>query len=274
MKLKRIVIIPVIFLFILLPGSVSAQKLADTTQPKYETTKLVIERLKRQRTLQIYLPKSYSTSSKKYPVIYIQDGQDAFIKDALDADKWYADSLVNLMPEERQCILVAIYAGFGGSHINEYNPYLGNSDGAIYASYLAKVVKPYIDANYRTKTDAKYTAIVGSSTGGIITTYAAAKYSDVFGIAGIFSPAYKLAPAIFDDMTKQAINSRSGFFLAYGDAEDNEADEVNRMSTVLRHKKLSSKNIPAPLVIKGAKAGQKQWRVDFEAFYNWFINRL
>ncbi|TSJ40570.1 alpha/beta hydrolase [Mucilaginibacter corticis] len=272
MKLKWI--LSLIFLLVLGQGKVSAQKLVDTAQAKYETSKLVIERLKRQRTLQIYLPKGYSTSSKRYPVIYIQDGQDAYIKDALDGDKWYADSLVNLMAEERQCILVAVYAGSGSTRTNEYNPYLGNSDGAIYASYLAKVVKPYIDANYHTKDDAKYTAIVGSAAGGIIATYTTAKYSDVFGVAGIFSPAYKESPGIFDDMTKQAINSKSRFFLAYGDVEDNEAADVNRMSNILRHKKMSSKNTPTPLVIKSAKADQKQWRTDFEAFYNWFIDKL
>jgi predicted esterase len=50
-------------------------------------------------------------------------------------------------------------------------------------------LKPYIDANYRTKTDASNTALFGSSMGGLISLYGVAAYPSTFGKAGIFSPS-------------------------------------------------------------------------------------
>jgi predicted alpha/beta superfamily hydrolase len=244
---------------------------ADT--PRYDIVKLEIKRLKRQRTIRIYLPPGYSSSHKKFPVIYMQDGQTAFIKGAYNNESWYADSLVNLMPPDRRAIIVAIQSGISSARMQEYNPYTGTSDAAIYAAYVAKDVKTYIDTTYRTLKDAKHTAVAGSAMGGIISTYIAAKYSDIFGVAGIFSPAYWYAQAIYDDMNRQAINPRSKFFFAYGDAEHNEHEYVNRMLAILQ-KKMSRKNTPAPTVIKGGKNDEKQWRVDFEVFYRWFANQF
>jgi predicted alpha/beta superfamily hydrolase len=251
-----------------------ARPLIDTPKAKYETVKLEIERLKRQRTIQIYLPKSYSVAHKKYPVIYLQDGQNIFIKDAISTDNWFVDSLINLMPAERQCIVVAIHSGISRVRMQEYNPYINLNDGAIYAAYVAKRIKPYIDSNYRTRPEAKYSVIAGSSMGGLIAMYIAAKYSNTFGIAGIFSPAFWYAPGVFDDMAKQPINSRSKFFFAYGDAEGNESDYVNRMDSILLRKRFSLKSVPTPLLIKGGKHDEQQWRIAFEAFYNWFTEKL
>jgi predicted alpha/beta superfamily hydrolase len=253
---------------------VYACTLIDTPKAKYETVKLEIERLKRQRTIQIYLPKSYAVAHKKFPVIYLQDGQNIFIKDAINTDNWFVDSLVNLMPPEKQCIIVAIHSGISRVRMQEYNPYMGLNDGAIYAAYVAKRIKPYIDSNYRTRPDAKYSAIAGSSMGGLIAMYIAAKYSDKFGVAGIFSPAFWYAPAVFDDVTKQPINPKSKFFFACGDAEGNERQYMGRMDSILLRKNFNIKNVPAPLLIKDGKHDEKQWRVAFEAFYNWFTAKL
>ena len=37
-----------------------------------------IEELKRDRKITVYLPEDYYHSDKRYPVLYIQDGQNAF----------------------------------------------------------------------------------------------------------------------------------------------------------------------------------------------------
>ncbi|MDB5004193.1 MAG: hypothetical protein JWQ34_2418 [Mucilaginibacter sp.] len=257
---------------VLLSSTIIYAQQPDTATARYEAAKLEIPQLKRLRTIRIYLPKSYTTSHKKYPVIYMQDGQSAFSKGAKDGDNWYADSLVNLMPADKQCIIVAIHSGNNSNRMNEYNPYLINNEGAIYAHYVAKIVKPYIDSNYRTKKDPKYSVVVGSSMGGLITLYIAARYSNIFGVAGVFSPAFWYSAGAFDAIVKQPISLKSKFFFACGDAEGNEIAYVNRMDTILLHKKFVIKNVPAPLVIKGGKHDEKQWRIAFEAFYRWFTD--
>jgi len=262
----------ILILLTLLAGQVSAQVFIDT--PRFDKVKLEIKRLARQRTLHIYFPPSYWNTRKKFPVIYMQDGQTVYKEGVEGNESLYADSLVNLMPTDKQCIIVAIQSGINSARMQEYNPYIGSNDAAIYAAYVVKDVKTYMDTTFRTLKDAKHTAVVGSSMGALISTYIAAKYSNIVGAAGIFSPTYWYAPAVYDDMAKQAINSKSRFFFACGDAENNELDYINRMTALLRQKKIPAKNIPTPMLVKGAKANEQQWRIDFEAFYRWFVGEL
>ncbi|MFD2871093.1 alpha/beta hydrolase [Mucilaginibacter ximonensis] len=265
-------LIAILLLLLPLADQVYAATAIDT--PRYDIVKLEIKQLKRQRTLHIYFPPSYWNTRKKFPVIYMQDGQTAFIEGAENNESLYADSLVNLMPTNKQCIIVAIQSGITSARMQEYNPYAGDNDAAIYAAYVVKDVKTYIDTTFRTLSDAKHTAVVGSSMGGLISTYIAAKYSDVVGVVGLFSPAYWYAKPVYDDIAKQNINPKTRFFFAYGDAEGNENEYISQMVDLLLQKKINPKNIPAPFVAKGGKHDEKQWRIDFEAFYRWFVDGL
>lgn len=77
-------------------------------------------------------------------------------------------------------------------------------------AFVVDVLKPWIDQHYRTLPDRRHTAIMGSSMGGLISTYAISRYSQVFGGAGIFSPAYWLAPQVFDLKRMVALLQRAG----------------------------------------------------------------
>ncbi len=82
-------------------------------------------------------------------------------------------------------------------------------EGNEYVDFLVKTLKPFIDKNYRTAKDKANTAIAGSSMGGLISLYAVLKYPKVFGAAGVFSPAFWVAPKIFDDIR---IKRKKSFF--------------------------------------------------------------
>ena len=69
--------------------------------------------------------------------------------------------------------------------------------------FIVKVVKPQIDAAYRTQPGREPTGIMGSSMGGLISHYAVLQYPKVFSKAGIFSPAYRPGMAVFDMTAKQ-----------------------------------------------------------------------
>lgn len=62
----------------------------------------------------------------------------------------------------------------------------GNGDN--YLDYLTNIVKPYIDQKYRTKPSPQFTALGGSSLGGLITMYAGLKYKD-YGHLLVLSPS-------------------------------------------------------------------------------------
>lgn len=56
-----------------------------------------------------------------------------------------------------------------------------------YLRFLVEELKPYIDKHYPTRDDPRFTAIMGSSMGGLISLYAVCEYPHVFGGAGCIS---------------------------------------------------------------------------------------
>jgi predicted alpha/beta superfamily hydrolase len=65
--------------------------------------------------------------------------------------------------------------------------------------FLVNTLKPFIDSKYRTKKGPENTFIAGSSMGGLISMYALLQYPNVFGAAGVISPAFWLAPQLYVD---------------------------------------------------------------------------
>jgi len=184
----------------------------------------LMPQMNKRRQVWIYLPKGYSKSKKKYPVIYMQDGQNLFHANPPRADEWAVDSVMDSLIREgsKEMIIVGIDHG-GKDRLKEYNPYdseYGKGEGKAYVQFLAETLKPYIDSKYRTLKDVKNTAIAGSSMGGLISMYAIAEYPEIFGSAGVFSPAFWLAPKIYDDVKERlpGLKNSKVFFVA-GDKE-------------------------------------------------------
>lgn len=255
----------------------STSAFASFDDPIVKLTNFKIPQLGRERTIRIYLPADYYTSNKKYPVIYMTDGQNIFKSDADIKDTWAVDSILRSLPAEKQCIVVGIDHA-GKDRITEYDPYnstYGKGDGLAYTHFLVETLKPYIDAHYRTKKDAKHNAIAGSSMGSLLAMYAAVNYPDSFGNAGIFSPAFWIGKQIYNDVQLTPISKRSGYYLTCGDDESkSELSDVNQMDSLLHVKKYSLKQVPATKVNTGAKHNEKQWREAFPAFYQWVSGRF
>jgi len=174
-------------------------------------------------------------------------------------------------PDKKECIVVGIDHG-GDNRITEYDPYeskYGKGRGDDYVDFIARTLKPYIDKNYRAKTDARNTTIAGSSMGGLISTYAALKYPGVFGNAGIFSPAFWIAPQIYDYAKQVKLLSSSRFYFVCGDAEsESMVADMRKMADLIGSK---SNNNVRIIIIKGAGHNEKQWNGDFPGFYDWLM---
>ncbi|RZK20672.1 MAG: phosphonate ABC transporter ATP-binding protein [Pedobacter sp.] len=180
--------------------------------------------LNKNRRIWIYLPKGYVKSKRKYPVIYMQDGQNLFHANPPRANEWAVDSVMDSLIREgsKEMIIVGIDHA-GKDRLKEYNPYdsqYGKGEGKAYVSFLVETLKPYIDSKYRTLKDVKNTSIAGSSMGGLISMYAIAEYPKVFGSAGVFSPAFWLAPKIYTDIAERLAGLKnSRIFFVAGDKE-------------------------------------------------------
>jgi metallo-beta-lactamase class B len=157
-------------------------------------TAFAMPELGRTRRVWIYLPPGYATSGKRYPVLYMHDGQNVFDAATAFTGEWGVDESLDILHAlgDPGAIVVAVDHG-GERRLDEYSPWThprhGGGQGDAYVDFLANTLKPYVDRRFRTLADRGSTAVAGSSMGGLISLYAALRRPDVFGRAGVFSPA-------------------------------------------------------------------------------------
>ncbi|PAW93196.1 hypothetical protein CKK33_06680 [Mucilaginibacter sp. MD40] len=263
----------ILYFIVLLTSLAYAPSFAQDTA-RIITENIHIPQLNRERTIRIYLPAGYTASKRAYPVIYIHDGQNLFSGTKNPAFSWYIDSLLKTYPPNKQAIIVGI--NNGKNRIMEYNAWdsnYGKQEGVAYTDFIVNTLKPHIDSAYRTLKDAKHTVIAGSSMGGLISMYAAIKYPQIFGTAGVFSPSFWIAPKMYELVASEKLNTKNRFFLACGDQEGNETEYVARMDSLLLSKGFDRKHVPDPLIVKDSRHNEAQWRKAFAAFYAWWIKQ-
>jgi predicted alpha/beta superfamily hydrolase len=255
-------------------NSIQHKQSTASIQVQIIDTAFFIPQLNRNRRIWIYLPKAYSSSQKKYPVLYLQDGQNVFDKTTSYIDEWGVDECLDTLIEKgiTPSIVVAIDNG-SSTRMTEFNPYtndqFGDAEGDKYVDFLVNTLKPFIDKNYRTLPSKENTAIAGSSMGGLISYYAALKYSNVFGKAGIFSPSFWMAPQLktFTDSLSTKVNSK--FFFTIGGSEgQNYIDDMQNMAEQLGAK---TNTMIYTLVAKEQNHNEKNWRSQFAEFYKWIM---
>jgi predicted alpha/beta superfamily hydrolase len=149
------------------------------------------------RDIVVYVPPGYDQSALRYPVFYLQDGQNLFDSaTAFLGQEWRADATADdliaggALPP---MILVGVY-NTGVRRISEYTPTRdahrrkgGKADR--YAKMLARELKPFIDAQYRTCRGPADTGVGGSSLGGLASIEAGLLFPKVFGKVALMSPS-------------------------------------------------------------------------------------
>jgi predicted alpha/beta superfamily hydrolase len=228
--------------------------------------------LNRYRRVWIYLPRDYTTARKKYPVIYMHDGQNVFDDSSSFSGEWGVDEFLDSMPTNQQAIVVAVDNG-GTTRINEYSPQdmqkHGKGEGDQYVDFIVHTLRPYINRHYRTLRDAKYTHIAGSSMGGLISFYAHLKYPKVFGGSGVFSPAFWIAPGVKDIAAKRARKVKGKIYFFAGQQEGEQmVPDMLAMLDVMNQK---SKATITTVVRAEGKHSESTWRQEFPLFYKWLF---
>lgn len=159
--------------------------------------------LKNARPLFVYLPPSYVRQpDRRYPVLYMQDGQNLFDATTSYTSEWRVDETMQRLSREGLEAIVVGVPHARDQRIAEYSPfadpYHGPGRADLYLAFLADTVKPLVDGDFRTLPDAEHTGILGSSMGGLVSLYAFFRCPHLFGFASVMSPSLWVAQdAIF-----------------------------------------------------------------------------
>ncbi|RLD28419.1 MAG: alpha/beta hydrolase [Bacteroidetes bacterium] len=221
----------------------------------------------------VYLPKSYKTSNKSYPVIYMHDAQNLFDAETSYAGEWKVDEYLDTI-SNNEVIIVGIEHG-NEKRADELTPFknqkYGGGQGDLYLTFIKNTLKPHIDITYRTFKDKTNTTIFGSSLGGLISFYAVIKYPETFGSAGVFSPSFWFNKEIFEFVKTSNINPITKFYFLVGSKErDSTVQDQNKMVTLLKDKGVLDKHI-INNIIKGGKHNEAFWSSYFPEAHQWLF---
>jgi predicted alpha/beta superfamily hydrolase len=149
------------------------------------------------RDLIVYLPPSYdSQPGRRFPVLYLQDGQNIFDPATSFAGvAWDVREAADRLTSEtkiRALVIVGIY-NTGKQRVREYTPSrapkLGGGGADRYGRMLLDEIKPFIESQYRILAGPANTGLGGSSLGGLLTIYLGLRYPNVFGKLAALSPS-------------------------------------------------------------------------------------
>jgi predicted alpha/beta superfamily hydrolase len=166
-------------------------------RPKIEVVDeaFFMPQLNKKRRVIALLPYNYHTHpEKRYPVLYMNDGQNLF-DDKSPFGNWGIDRKLAVLAEKGMGDLIVIAIDHGGDErTKEFLPpkdvaKLDKSEAYNYVHFVAQTLKKHVDERFRTLPNRIQTGIGGSSLGGLIAIYAGLMYPSVFGRLLIFSPS-------------------------------------------------------------------------------------
>lgn len=246
---------------------------------EYRVFTMYSETLKRDKRVFVYLPRGYDETDEFYPVLYMNDGHNLFDdKQATYGKSWGIMEAYENDPTLPQVIIVGIDNG-DEHRADELLPYKitypdGSSNGGSadnYLQFLTTKVKPMIDRKFRTFKSSKNTGLMGSSFGGVNTTYAACAYGTYFTRFGNVSNAY-FYPGIYKELQTLVINSSlktvKKFYIDCGTKETEDAEmrelyiEANKEMYEIMRDKIDESSLQFNLV-EDATHSEKDWEKRF-----------
>lgn len=247
------------------------------------------------RHVDVWLPEGYS-ASKRYQVLYMQDGQMLFdASTTWNKQAWGVDAVISRLRKEGRItdtLVVGVWNNGKWRH-SEYYPQkflpfvaepfrqefvskaLADQPRAdAYLRFLVEELKPAIDAKYATLPSREHTFVMGSSMGGLISIYAMNEYPQVFGGAAGLSTHWigtgqanaALPLAAFNYLReKLASPTDHRLYMDRGTAEldANYATSQSFVDQIVLDKGYTTSNSMS-LVFEGAGHNEKAWSARLE----------
>jgi predicted alpha/beta superfamily hydrolase len=182
------------------------------------------------RNIEVWLPKQYAELDS-VSVLYMFDGQNIFHGTRGWSGEynagWQVDDILDTLIQTNKIPPVMVVGIFNGQekrgseympekpkelvkkrieetthdwykHYKEIPP---ESDNHL--RFIVEELKPFIDANFKTKSDRAHTYVGGSSMGSLISAYAICEYPKIFGGAACFSTHWPPLEGVFLEYIKE-----------------------------------------------------------------------
>lgn len=232
--------------------------------------------LDRCRRIWVYLPPDYEESGQSYSVLYMHDAQNVFDERTSFISEWEVDETLNQLFEEGDPGIIVVGIDNGGIfRTEEYAPWpvegVTDGNGPLYVDFIIETLKPVIDNEFRTLPDRENTGIMGSSFGGLISTYAGIEHQGIFSKVGTFSPSYWFTPEIYDHVATTGKQENMRIYQLMGQLEGSTA--VSNMFTM--EEELYDAGFEEDEVLSIAVAGGEHtewfWAQEFAEAYLWLF---
>ena len=201
------------------------------------------------RTIRVLLPPGYDAPenrSRRYPVLYLLDGQNLFDACLSDVshEEWGVDETVyRLVAGQKIPPLIVVGVDHAGKdRAHEYLPYkdfVGGWDmaepaGKRFPEFLTGEIMPLVDGRYRTLPGQPNTGIGGSSYGGVAALYALLARPGHFGYGLIESPTLWVGMGQPVRDTSPLIAMPAKVFIAFGGREADNPAVNDKMAGLVR----------------------------------------
>jgi predicted alpha/beta superfamily hydrolase len=241
------------------------------------------------RFLRVWVPAGYDlaeNSGKKYPVFYLNDGQNLFESaTSFTGIEWQVGETAGRMIREG-LIPPTIFVGIDNARlerIKEYLPYRSINPmvlrprGMLYPEFLVKEVMPFVARQYRVAKGAEHTALGGSSLGGLISLYVAIARPGVFGFVLLESPSLWVANRQLLRECRGVRNWPEKVFVGVGTREVGREDKdlqtienVRELERILRRSRLDERRLRLEIA-DGATHSEGAWAARFPDALRFFF---
>ena len=262
------------FSFLIVILTVLPTMAQSTASKNISTFSIQAKQLDTIKKIWVYLPESYSSNNKNFPVLYLQDAQNLFDKSTSFVGEWRVDESLDSL--NLDLIVIGIEHG-NAKRIDELTPYPhpeykgGKADS--YLDFIMNTLKPHVDSLYHTSSSAENTFIGGSSLGGLFSYYATLKHPDVFGKAIVFSPSFWYSQDIFDlttNLTSDKLFTNQFYFRAGEKESETMIPLMYKMKELLSTKLASNTQINIDSIPDG-EHNEKLWSKSFADAAIWLL---
>jgi predicted alpha/beta superfamily hydrolase len=222
------------------------------------------------RMLRVWLPPGYKSPdqrTKRYPVMYLNDGQDLFdaCTSIFNAQEWRVDETATALIQSGkipELIIVGIDNAGKRDRPKEYLPFPDDTlkppvlsvRGKEYPKFLLDEVMPFINREYRTDPDPAKTGLGGSSYGAGIALYTVMKHPGRFGKLLLESPSLYAHDNFLLHEADRFARWPEKVFIGVGSISE-PVDDVHRLQDTLRRQGLG---IPRLLVVEQPEAAHNE----------------